>query len=272
LKFTQTDDLPVLDGATALYPLYAAFAEATYPKGEYPPRDSSNDRDTIVYCSTTSGAYGSIVLGEPTADIAFVAGASENQIEWARYNGVELEFTPIGREAFVFFVNSKNKVDNITTEQIQDIYSGKITNWSELGGANEEILAYQRPDDSGSQTMFTKFFGKPNLEIAPSYQVVGTMGGIISRVSDYQNSKGAIGYSFRFYAQDMNKSNKIKLLKINGIEPTPENIKNGSYPLADYFYAVTAGAPEGNEKKLIDWILSPQGQELVEKTGYTKLD
>lgn len=117
--------LPRLDGATALYPLYSAFAQAVYPKKEYDLYDSE------ISVNTTPKAYTNLING--SADLIFVAGPSTQQLAIAKENGVELKLTPIGREAFVFFVHADNPVKGLTTEQIQGIYSGAITNWQEVG-------------------------------------------------------------------------------------------------------------------------------------------
>ena len=102
---------------------------------------------------------------------------------------------------------------------------------------------------------------------------VDGMGGLIKQVADYQNHRNALGYSFRYYVQTMLSNTDVKLLKINGIEPSRENIINHTYPLADTFFAVTRkGHETENTKRLIEWILSDQGQRIIEKTGYVRLN
>lgn len=258
--------LPRLDGATALYPLYSAFAQAVYPKGNYNPYDSQVSK---VICSTTPDAYRNLIAGE--TDIIFVAAPSQAQLKQAQLKGVELQLTPIGREAFVFFVNKKNSVTGLTSAQIKDIYSGKITNWKNVGGKNNSIRAFQRPEDSGSQTMLRNFMGNTPLMTPPKKDVADVMSGIIQQTSSYRNYKNAIGYSFLFYASEMNQDEEITLLDIDGITPNKENIRNGQYPLSSEFYAVTAGSNNPNIQPFLEWIVSPQGQELIEKTGYTSL-
>jgi len=255
--------LPRLDGATALYPLYSAFAQAVYPKKEYDLYDSE------VSVTTTPKAYTNLING--SADLIFVAGPSTQQLAIAKENGVELKLTPIGREAFVFFVHADNSVKGLTTEQIQGIYSGAITNWQEVGGKNEPIRAFQRPENSGSQTMLQKVMGNHKLMKPPNEDRISGMGGIIEKTSDYKNYPNAIGYSFRFFATEMVQNGNIRLLEVDGVMPSKETIANKTYPLAAEFYAVTAGSENPNVSKLIEWILSPQGQSLVEKTGYIPL-
>ena len=108
---------------------------------------------------------------------------------------------------------------------------------------------------------------------------IAGMGGIIEQVASYRNYKNAIGFSFRFYSTEMVQSGDIRLLSLNGVAPTRETIRDGSYPIASEFYAVTAapiGAPppQAQDKDLgafLDWILSPQGQAIVDQTGYVSV-
>ena len=265
------ENFPVIDGATALYPVYAAFAKAVYPDELF-----ENDEDWMkydneyLYCSTTTHAYERIVTGE--ADIIFVAAPNENQMKVAQECGVELVFTPVGREAFVFFVNKKNPLDNITLSDVQKIYSGEITNWKELGVKNlGKIRAFQRDEGSGSQSALERLMKGKKLMEAPKEDIIGGMGGIISRTADYRNYKNAIGYSFRFYSTQMVKNDMIKLLSIDAVAPTVENIENGSYPIASQFFAVTRADADENTLKLLEWVQGEQGQRIVEMTGYTPI-
>lgn len=262
LKFES--DLPRLDGATALYPLYSAFAQAVYPKNEYPVHSG------IIRCSKTIDAYKS--LAEGTTDIIFVMKPSEDQLKRAKDNNITFKLSPIGKEAFVFFVNINNPVDNLSIEQIQKIYSGEITNWKEVGGRNEEIKAFQRNENSGSQTAFQYFMKDKKIMHPPQEDIIAGMGAIIDRTADYKNYKNAIGFTFRFFANEMVNNKEIKLLRINDTEPNIANIRNNTYPLSGEFYAVTLNDTQNpHVSTFIDWILSEQGQYLVEKTGYVRV-
>ena len=255
-----TGDLPVIDGAAAVFPVYSAFVNATYPH-------TVELYDGTFEYNNTVGGY--MMLAEKQTDIFFGAYPSEDQIAYAQELGTEFEYTPIGSEAFVFFVHKDNPIDSLTVEQIQGIYSGEITNWKEVGGANEKIVAFQRNEGSGSQSMLVRFMdGKPIMR-APSEQVNDLMSGIIERVSDYKSTTASIGFSFRYYVEGIIQNPNIKMISIDGVAPTVENIKNGSYPVVGPLYAVTY---KGNENKnvdlLLEWVLSDEGQEIVEKTGY----
>ena len=260
-----TEELPVLDGATALYPVYAAFAEAAY--------DQAYFSEDMVLCTNTRGAYEGIISGE--RDIIFVAGASEKQVLAARAAGADLRFTPIGREAFVFLVGRENPVDNITYQQIRNIYSGKTAHWRTLGWPEGgRIIAFQRPEDSGSQTGLQAIMGGMPIQVPQPLPDAGLIGSnsLMKQVSvEWGGVQPALGYSYRYYATTMYANPDTKLLRVHGAEPSVENIQNGNYPFVSDFYAVTNGEPKGSARLLIDWILSPQGQELIEKTGYTPL-
>ncbi len=258
-----TGDLPVIDGAAAVFPVYSAFVNATYP-------DTVELYDGTFEYNNTVGGY--MMLAEKQTDIFFGAYPSEDQIAYAEEMGTEFEYTPIGSEAFVFFVHKDNPIDSLTVEQIQGIYSGEITNWKEVGGANEKIVAFQRNEGSGSQSMLIRFMdGKPIMK-APSEQVNDLMSGIIERVSDYKSTTASIGFSFRYYVEGIIQNQNIKMISIDGVAPTVENIKNGSYPVVGPLYAVSyKGNENENVDLLLEWVLSDEGQEIIEKTGYAGL-
>lgn len=268
------ENLPRLDGATALYPIYASIVENVYPNGEYLPwkygEEYSKEEESLVVCSKTPNAYNRLINKE--TDIIFVAAPSDKQLEDAKKAGVELELTPIGKEAFVFFVNTKNPVTNLSVKQIQQIYSGEITNWKQVGGNDERIRAFQRPEGSGSQSALLRLMRGQTLIKPLEEDIVIGMGGIIHQTANYKNYKNAIGYSFRFYSTELVKEKKIRHLALNGVQPTRENIINKTYPITNDFYAVTLkNHTNPNIDILLEWITGKQGQQLIEKVGYTSL-
>jgi len=257
-----TSDLPVLDGAIALYPVYAAFAEAVYDENAF-------SREKVL-CTNTLSAYEAVISGE--RDIIFVAGPSGRQTAAARAAGVDLRLTPIGREAFVFLVGKGNPIDDITYQQIRNIYSGKTAFWRTLGwNEGGKIIAFQRPEGSGSQTGLQMIMGGLPILVPQPLSDAGLIGtnSLMRQVSvQWRGVQPAIGYSYRYYATTMYPNDQAKLLRVNGVEPSVGNIQDGSYPFVADFYAITNGEPHGNSKLLIDWMLSRQGQEIIEKTGY----
>ncbi|MDR3265102.1 MAG: PstS family phosphate ABC transporter substrate-binding protein [Synergistaceae bacterium] len=274
-SLSLSEDLPKLDGATSFYPVYGMIAQKIY-------RGNENWKDSLSF-SRTEEAYNRLIRGE--TDLIFVLQPSDEQLRAARDAGVELRLTPIAKEAFVFFVSERNPVSNLSIGQIQDIYLKKITNWKEVGGDNEKILPFQRPENSGSQTAMVKEVMKEN-ELPPPLQAEysRTMGATVLQVADYRDYPGAIGYSFRFFTLNMVRysaeyrygyysplaraEGRVKLLSVDGVAPTVENIRNGSYPFTTDVFVATAGTKNPHVQELIDWILSPEGQALIEKVGY----
>ena len=221
----------------------------------------------------TLKAYDGIMTGE--RDAIFAAGASAKQKQKAAELGAELVFTPIGREAFVFVVGKDNPIDDISVKQIRNVYSGKTSRWSTLGWRDGgEIIAFQRPEGSGSQTGLQQVMG--NIPIAaprplPDDSLIGT-NSLMKQISVvYNGVMPALGYTYRFFAQTMYGNADAKILSVDGVAPTDENIKSGKYPFSVRFYIVTNGEPKGNVKRLIDFALSSQGQELVAKSGYVPI-
>ncbi|WP_421378524.1 PstS family phosphate ABC transporter substrate-binding protein [Bacillus salacetis] len=260
--FSIDSRMPLLDGATALYPVMASFIQAVYPEQNYP---HDNPLESEAVASKTGNAFARLAKKE--VDIIFTAGPSEVQEAALK----DMEMTPIGKEAFVFFVHESNPVESLTIKQLQQIYSGEITNWKEVGGKDKEIIAFQRPEGSGSQTGLQNMMGDTPIMTPPTDQKVDGMGGVIEKASNYRNYRNAIGFSYRFFATGMVESKGIKLLKVNDVEPDIEGIQSGKYPLTGEFYAITNGTINPNVKPFIEWILSEQGQQLIEKTGYVPI-
>ena len=257
------EELPIIDGATAAFPVYSAFVHAVYP-------ESTELYDDVFEYKNTLGGYRS--LAEKETDIFIGAAPSGEQKAYAEECGTVFDYTQIGSEAFVFFVHKGNPIDSLTVEQIKGIYSGEITNWSQVGGEDEEIVPFQRAENSGSQSMLIRFMGDTPIIEPDMEERVSGMGGIIEEVADYKNKSSSIGFSFRFYVEGMIKNPDIKLIAIDGIAPTVENIQNQTYPIIAPVYAVTyEGNPKESVQQLIDWMLSDEGQYIIEETGYVGL-
>ena len=257
------EDLPIIDGAAAVFPVYSAFVNAVYP-------DTTELYDGVFEYNNTPGGYKR--LAQKKIDIFIGAAPSKEQIAFAEENDTVFEYTQIGYEAFVFFVHKDNPIDSLTVEQIKGIYSGQITNWSQVGGKNEKIVAFQRNEGSGSQSMLIRFMGDTPI-MEPTMQTsVGDMGGIIEEVADYKNKSNSMGFSFRFYVEGIIKNPDIKMIAIDGVAPTKENIQSGAYPIIAPLYAVTyEGNANENVQNLIEWMLSDEGQYIIEQTGYVAI-
>ncbi|MBQ2729624.1 MAG: substrate-binding domain-containing protein [Clostridia bacterium] len=263
--FTLSGDLPVLDGAAALVPVYASVIDTVYPEGcvTYEGGSFSDDNyygenfapDSKMQYRNTVRGYKAVVDGG--CDILFCASPSKEQTEYAEEKGVELVYVPVGLEGFVFFVNKNNPVEDLTTEEVRDIYAGEITNWKELGGPYRPINPVTRLEGSGSQSAMNAFMGEREIAKKSPLVIMG----------------GSIGFSFRYYMDGIVENSDVKMLSLNGVYPSAENIQNGSYPIIAKFFAIyRADNDNENVSLLIDWILSDEGQTLIEKTGYVRIE
>ena len=262
----SVEDYPRVDASTVNQPLTTELMRNF--------TNSEVDEESLNYTKTHQ-AYVKLINGE--VDLIVVTEPSEDELALAKEKGVELEIIPVIKDGFVFYVNGNNVVDNLTIEQIQKIYTGEITNWSQVGGENIEIKAYQRPENSGSQTgMLSLVMKDKKMMEAPKENLVETMSEIINFVSDFDNGQNAIGYSYYYYARTMytdideSVANGIKLLKVNDVEPNNDTIKSGEYPLTtSYYIVIKKNEPEGsNTRKLVEAMLSERGQAVAESVGY----
>ncbi|NMA94000.1 MAG: hypothetical protein GX975_04975 [Clostridiales bacterium] len=255
------EEWPIVDGATAFLPYYTAVASKILGVSEPEASD-------YVLCSTTDFAYPDLI--NKKADIIFCLLPSEDQVKYAQEMDVTLVCTPIINEAFVFFVNRSNPVDELSIEQLRDIYAGRITNWKEVGGDDLPIIAYQRSEGSGSQTgLYLHVVPQDEVMIPPLEKRIGTMGEIVDAVAGYDNAEGAIGYSYLYFITNQHYDEQIKVLKINGIEASKDNVASGRYPMISQACAVYRAGDEENAAGLIAaWCAGPQGQKLAEEKGY----
>ena len=266
-KLYELENYPKVDASLATQPLANAFIKNFTATEEI-------DENTLNYSNTHPG-YVKLINDE--VDLIIVTEPSKEELELAKQKGVELEVIPVVKEAFVFYVNSQNKIQNLSQEQIQKIYTGEITNWKDVGGEDEKIMAYQRPVNSGSQTgMLSLVMKGLKLAEAPKENLVETMEEIINLVSSYKNGKNSIGYSYYYYATtmfqtiDKTVASNIKLLSVDGIEPNNETIKTSSYPYTTAYYIVINKADDENSasRKLAQLMLSERGQKVAQEAGY----
>ena len=260
------ENFPRIDGSTSLIPLEAGVRAAIFGK-------SIEQAEKDVAHTTTWGSFKRLLSGD--ADMIFSTPISAEQQKMADEAGVKLEQVPVVKEAFVFAVNAKNPVDALSQQQIKDIYSGKITNWKQVGGSDEPIIAYQRNTDSGSQNYMIDFMGETPLMDAPTELRPGSMGGLMDVIAPNDGSLGSIGYSVYAYAADMyGTGDNIKFIKVDGAAPTKETIISGEYPLSSYNYAIfRADEPEeGAVRRLAEWMTSYDGQLAIAKAGYATVE
>ena len=282
-------EMPILDGAEACYPIYTAVAKTLYKDidkieaevyervenktnnwEEEDVKQYHNNGKIVTFTNSRVGYY-RLIDGE--VDLFFGARPSKEQLEYARQEKKEIESIPIGKEAFIFFVEKDNPLDDISSDDLRKIYSGEINNWKQLGGKNQKIIAFQRPEDSGSQVMMHYFMGDVPLKEADTVERIDAMMGIVKKVKQYHSEKGALGYSFRYFLEGLNQEEGVKILAVDGIYPSVENLENGTYPIvADLVVSKLKDNEAENVNKVIEFLLSVDGQEIIRKTGYGGLN
>ncbi len=251
----------LMDGSTATVPLVKAVYKHLY------------GRDAETYHSTTPDAYVKLIEGE--ADLILVTPPSAEDLVMARSEHVELEVIPIVREALIFINNVQNPVENLTERQLRDIYSGRVTNWKDVGGRDETILPFQRDLRSGSQTLFTQCLMRGEVPMPPEKALVtDSMGSLVDQVSAYNNAQGALGYSVHYYISRMYLSEQVRVLSVDGVAPTNQTIADGSYPLYTYYCAVLRKDTPSDDpaRKLVAWLCGKEGQKVAASAGYVPLD
>ena len=282
LYIGQWATYPSIDGSTVCVPMAMEWARQWLDLAE-------EDLNGFVNFSTTPYAYDRLTQGKPnpmvtiasrgimmddTHPVDLVVGTAPNADERkaAEEAGVKLVMVPICCDAFVFLVNADNPVNTLTADQIRGIYGGAIHLWSEVGGPEGlTIDAYQRPHGSGSQTAMEELVmdGFQLVAAQENYISMG-MDDLIHQVGNYDNAPTALGYSYLYYVNGLYRSGSVKVLAVDGIEPTDENLQSGAYPFTVNYYAVYA---EGNETAaaFAQWLISDEGQATIAQAGYVPL-
>ena len=281
-------DYPRVDGSTSAHPLQVliactlldvpctwtdqSFLGPTSERRIGPDLfDTFTENGEIVANIWHNGTHSAYVnlINKDTDFIIVARMPSDDEIRQAGLRGVKLDIRPVALDAFVFLSHVDNPVKSLTLDQIRDIYTGKTTTWDELGGIGE-INAYQRNPNSGSQELMDDLVMQGRRMVdAPDMIFPGMMGPINAISNDPQG----LGYSVYFYASFMLPDENIKLLGIDGVVPTSETIASGDYLLATEVYAaVRADMPTDSTAVMLrDWLLTDDGQDAVEESGYVPI-
>jgi len=261
-------EIPILDGSTSTYAITQNIYSSYYQNYDNHPNFPKAHSKTVA-------SYKRLIDGK--VEMIFVPDAGEDVLKYAEEKNVKLKFIPIANEALIFFTGTRNKVDNITTKQLHDIYvNNSITNWKELGGDDGMLAAYCRNEDSGSHAQMEQFIldGKEINENISKERTSIIMSSILTDVDDYNKKnegKYAIGYSL-FYYYLVNSSVlgplDLKFMSVDGISPTEETISNGTYPYTTNYYAVIRDG-ENNPKvdAFAELMQGKYGQMIAEQSG-----
>jgi len=283
---------PAIDGSTVCIPMAAEFVWQFINIDTIPNYNLETVR--FLNFSTTPGAYDKIINGgtkdgaitkwiswgtwetyhfNKRPDIVLATFPSTDELSMASNAGIKLIIKPVCYDSFVFITHKDNPVESLTVEQIQDIYSGKITNWEDVGGKDLEIVAYQREPNSGSQTAMEEIVMRGISMIKPPMtQISMGMGMLIDAVAGYENNTMSLGYTYKYYIDRLYTSPDIKILKVDGVMPSEENIRNNSYAFITPYNAVIRSTDVDDVGgRFLNWILSDEGQACITQAGYVSL-
>ncbi|MCD7908601.1 MAG: phosphate ABC transporter substrate-binding protein [Clostridium sp.] len=259
LAVTNQASAQKLKGSDTLLPLVQKESE-NYAK--------KNSKANVTVTGGGSGV-GISALMDGTADIAMSSREIkfDEKLKLTEAGKAPIEVT-VAFDALAVVVNPENKVTNLTREQLEGIFTGKITNWKEVGGDDLKIVVYSRETSSGTYEFFKESVLQ-NKNYMSSVLSMPATGAIIQSVSQ---PKGAIGYVGLAYLNKNVKAIHVSYDGKNFVQPTFDNAKNKSYPVVRplYFYYTKAG--EASAKPFIDYILSAEGQATVKEVGYIPVD
>ena len=222
--------------------------------------------DTAVAVSGGGSGTGISALINGTTDICQASRemkAAEKEKLRDRYATTGTEI-PVARDGLSIYVSAANPLSELTMDQLRLIFTGKITNWKELGGPDAKIIVYSRENSSGTYVFFKEHVLK-NADYTPRAQGMPGTAAVVNAVA---KEKHGIGYGGAAYAKG------IKIVKVKkdaqspGVLPDEARVKDGSYPLSRPLYFYLRNKPSGDIGKLVDWVLSPPGQAVVHKVGY----
>jgi phosphate transport system substrate-binding protein len=270
-------EFALVDGSTATVPITAELLRQFYGYSDEQITDSP-----FIRHSTTDRAYQYLVADEDAryvdgehserVRLILVTPPSAGESAYATQVGITFEQDAVAIDGFVFIVNKDNPVDSLSLEQVRGIYSGTITNWSQVGGDDREIQAFQRDEGSGSQTAMQQLVmkGEP-MATPPQIASVSGMSGLVEAVAEYQNGAGSIGYTFDYYVKNLYINENIKVLKIDGVTPSAASYLDDSYPLTSAYYAIIRSDEPADSpaRRLRDFLLSDTGRQVIELAGYT---
>ncbi len=243
-----------MSGSTTVLPIAQACAEEFM---NINPRLNISVRGGGSSIGIKDIMSGSVEIGNASRD------AKSKEIKKAKDNGINLYQNIVANDGIAVIVNPKNPIVDLSLKQIQDIYTGKITNWKELGGLDMNIVPISRDTSSGTYEVFYEIAMK-KLNIFPQCIMVASNNAAVTSVKD---TPGAIAYAGLGYL-----SSSVKPIRIESVFPSLKNIISGSYPIARKLNMYTNGVPKGITKKFIDFVLSPEGQKIVEKQGFIKVN
>ncbi len=180
-----------------------------------------------------------------------------------RYKSMGIEI-PVARDGLTIYVHESNPVKEVTIEQLRKVYTGELTNWKDLGGAEGRIVLYGRENSSGTYVYF-----KDNVLLGRDYSAAcQTLPGTAAVVNAVSKDPKGIGYGGAAYAKGVKEVAVRKEASTPAVLPSAETIRDGSYPITRDLYFYTRTKPSGKVKLFVDWVLSDEGQSIISEVGY----
>jgi phosphate transport system substrate-binding protein len=252
MGFSYAENLRI-DGSTTVLPIAQKAAEVFMKK--YP--------NIKAYVSGSGSGTGIKALIDGTTDIATSSReAKDKEISAAKKKGVKLTNHKVALDGIVPVVHPSMKINNITTEQLRDIYTGKIKSWKELGGSNRPISVVSRDTSSGTYEVWEEKILKGD-RVRPDALLVASNGQAVQTVAQNRYAIGYIGIGY------IDKS--VKVLMVNDKTATAKSIRDGSWPIARPLFMYTNGKPTGTVAKFIEFMLSKEGQKVVNEVKYVSI-
>jgi len=249
----HAQDKLIVDGSTTVGPIAKAFAEVIM-------RQNPGVNITVSESGSGNGAK---ALLNGTCDVACLSrNLKDSERKAMDEKGVKPVVHVVAFDALPVIVHPSNPVKGLTIDQVRDIYTGKITNWKDVGGADQRIVVISRDTNSGTYETFKDLvLGKDNKIIA-SAEYTGSNGGMRQRV---QMTRGAIGYAGLGFVD-----RTIKALEINGVMPSAETVSAKQYPLSRELYLFTNGEPAADTLagKFLSMSRTEKGREIIEEIGF----
>jgi phosphate transport system substrate-binding protein len=253
IGLSYAEDLRI-DGSTTVLPIAQKAAEVFMKKNP----------NVKVFVSGSGSGTGIKALIDRTTNIATSSReAKDKEITTGKEKGVVLTAHKIALDGIVPVVHPSMKMSNITTEQLRDIYNGKIKSWKELGGPDRPISAVSRDTSSGTYEVWEEKILKGD-RVRPDALLVASNGQAVQTVAQNHYAIGYIGIGY------VDKS--VKVLKVNGKVATAKSIRDGSWPIARPLFMYTNGKPAGVMAKFINFILSKEGQKVVNEVKYVSIE
>lgn len=260
------DELPRVDASGIAQPLMTALIRNF-------TQNNNISEKSLSYSSTDEGLE---KLLNDEIDVLISTYPSDDYITRAQAKGIDLEITPIAKDGFVFYTNPTNSMDSIKVSDIQKIYNGQVKNWSQIGGTDLNIKAFQYPENSSTQLeMISSVMKKLEMVDAPKDIFYDkTYGEINDVIATYDNSEGSIGYTYYYeanllYDTDAKVDGAIKILKVNDVAPSYDSIKSGEYPVQVNYYLIRNKNNTSESLNLFtDAVLSDRGKKVIKEAGY----